>query len=225
MQMPLLQCSTQHKVFSQACSVSASSRCARPTFFASFEEFLWPMDVDVPLVRQYFCGFCRADAGSKSGEKGHWQAYSVASTKSWTYLCKGCSRMFWRDFTKLEEFTDHHSRNQEFVLWLGEEFQKKRGWLVLCSHCMTLCEYLYSKRHHVWNSIFDRVVAFIAWVFSLRGPFLVRLICMAVKSITNTVCQMAESTYLIVHEKQNFYPSGFFWVYTFYFDLEGEWNA
>jgi len=45
---------------------------------------------------------------------------------------------------------------------------------------------------------------------------------MAVKSITNTVCQMAESTYLIVHEKQNFYPSGFFWVYTFYFDLEGE---
>jgi hypothetical protein len=89
------------------------------------------------MEAEYFCGFCFCDAGIKAGSEGKWQLYGDVygdDKPRWTYLCQGCFRQLWRDFSKLEDFLNEKQRDMLFVQFLQKELPKaNRPFLNNCS--------------------------------------------------------------------------------------------
>jgi hypothetical protein len=70
-----------------------------------------------------FCGYC---AQGLLSSEGRWQKYGDhwEMERKWIFLCRGCSKHFWRLYTKDEEFHDFHSMCKEYGAWLKNELYR-----------------------------------------------------------------------------------------------------
>lgn len=98
------------------------SQVCRPTGATS--PYLGPPACMAAMaVDEMYCGFCNQALCSSEGQ---WQQYGDfrADEKRWVFLCKQCSKHFWRLYTKGEPFHDFDHMCREYQVWLKHELRR-----------------------------------------------------------------------------------------------------